>query len=175
MRSGTRRITRHDRDLSRAVTIVKNIHPRPRIEYKKTSTGELCGYCAEWSPSDAPGPLEMDDIIFKIRRLGFQVLQGHLYPMFDVTSGNGDKGLAVRTLQAMMGTRGGLMFVGDSTADNPAFEVAGLAIGVVNGGRRSRLECDYLVTRKHLAQFFSALLENNLEFSEEVPWILRRK
>jgi len=175
VKGGVRRVVYEPRDLSTAVTVVEGAQPKPRIEFKKTSMGDLCGFCAEWSPGSAPSRLVMDDIIFKIRRLGFQVLHGSLYPMFDVTLGTGDKGMAVKTLQTMLGIRGGLMFVGDSPADNPAFAVARVGIGVSDGGRQPRLKCDYMVTRNRLAHFFAALLENNLEFSEELPWIVRRK
>jgi len=175
VKGGTKRIVYEPRDLSTAVTVVERVQPRPRIEFKKTSTGDLVGFCAEWSPGNAPSPLLMGDIIFKIRRLGFQVLHGSLYPTFDVTLGTGDKGMAVKTLQTMLGTRGGLMFVGDSPADNPAFAAARIGIGVLEGRRQSGLKCGYLVTRNHLAHFFAALLKNNLEFSEELPWIVRRK
>jgi len=174
VKGGTRRIVSEPGDLSRAVTVVERVQPRPRIEYKKTSKGDLCGFCAEWSPGNAPSPFAIGDIIFKIRRLGFQVLHGSLYPMLDVTLGTGDKGMAVKTLQTMLGTRGGLMFVGDSPADNPAFAAARFSIGVLDGERQSGLKCDYLVTRNHLAHFFVALLKNNLEFSEELPWIVRK-
>ena len=175
VKGGSRRVVRQYRDMSRAVAIVKGVRPRPRIEYKETSTGELCGFCAEWGPAKAPAPFVLDDIIFKIRKSGFQVLQGSLYPMIDVTAGTGDKGLAVKILQTMMGTKGGLLFVGDSPADNPAFAVAHVGIGVVDGRKQSGLECGYLVSRNHLAQFFEALLRNDLEFSEVLPWVTRRK
>jgi len=175
VKGGSRRVLLQDGDLSKAVTIVKRVRPRPRIEYKETSTGDLCGFCAEWSPAKAPAPSVMDDIIFKIRRSGFQVLHGSLYPMLDVTSGTGDKGLAVKILQTMLDTKGGLLFVGDSPADNPAFAVARVGIGVVDSRNQLELECDYLVNRNHLAQFFQALLKSSLEFSEELPWIARRK
>jgi len=95
--------------------------------------------------------------------------------MIDVTLGTGDKGLAVKNLQKMLRIGGGLMFMGDSPADNPAFAASHVGIGVVDGRKQPGLECDYLVKRNHLAQFFEGLLRNNLEFSEELPWILRGK
>jgi hypothetical protein len=175
VKGGARRIMREPRDLAKAVMVVEKLQPSPRIEYKKTSTGDLCGFCAEWSLDNAPSPFVMGGIIFKIRRLGFQVLHSSLYPTFDVTLGTGDKGLAVKILQTMLGIGGGLMFVGDSPADNPAFAVARVGIGVLDGGKQSGLKCDYLVTRNHLANFFGALLKNDLVFSEDLPWIVRRK
>ena len=175
VKGGARRIVRRHGDLSGAVTLVERVQPRPRIEFKETTTGELCGFCAEWSPRNAPGSAVMDNIISKIRRLGFQVLHGSLYPMIDVTLGTGDKGLAVKNLQKMLRIGGGLMFVGDSPADNPAFAASHVGIGVVDGRKQLGLECDYLVKRNHLTRFFEGLLRNNLEFSEELPWILRGK
>jgi hydroxymethylpyrimidine pyrophosphatase-like HAD family hydrolase len=175
LKDGTKKVVSQRKDMSRAITIVEAVRPRPFIEYKKTSSGRVCGFCAEWDPDESPEPIVIDDIICKIRRSGLQVVQGSLYPIIDVISSNGDKGMAVKMLQSMLGTRGGVMFVGDSSADNSAFAVASVAIGLVDKENRPELKCDYSVRRDRLSLFLLGLLQNDLRFSEGLPWIVRRK
>jgi len=65
--------------------------------------------------------------------------------------------------------------MGDSNADNPAFDVADIGIGVLDGRRESSLQCDYFVDSMNLSQFLSTLLDNGLEFSESLPYLRSRE
>lgn len=175
LRDGTKRVERPLLELSGAVKVVKKMPNRPRIEYKKTSLGEVCGFCAEWTQKEAPEEEVMTTNISKIRGYGLQVLHDPLYPTFDVIRRFTDKGAAVGVLQKMLGVREGLMFVGDSYADNPAFAVANVGIGVLRDHRQSSLKCDYFVSSKRLNRFLSALVENDLVFSESLPCLRARE
>lgn len=171
VKEGERKVRRPPRNISAAVKVVKMMPYRPSIEYKKTSSGEICGFGVEWAREKAP---EADVIIKNISRisaLGLQVVHDSLYPMFDVISKSSDKGVAVHDLQRMLRIKNGLMFIGDSPADNPAFALADVGIGVFGIPRQPVLNCHYFVRNKHLGRFLSALVENELEFSECMPYI----
>jgi trehalose-6-phosphatase len=175
VKAGFKTINLPLRDLSVAVSLVQNVPIKPQIEYKRTSGGELCGFCAEWSPSNVPESYMIENVILRIRDLGFQVLYSSLYPMFDVIPATSDKGTAVTTLQKTLGVKGGLMFVGDSEADEPAFALSEISIGVAPENGPRNLRCDYHVKRRHMARFFAALLENDLVFSDRLPWLIGGK
>jgi hydroxymethylpyrimidine pyrophosphatase-like HAD family hydrolase len=171
VKNGEERIKRPLRDLSAAVSVVKGMPYRPLIEYKKTSSGEVCGFGVEWKRGKTPATEVVVEIVSRISALGLQVVHDSLYPMFDVIQMSSDKGVAVRVLQRMLRINEGLMFVGDSRADDPAFAVADVGIGVLGALRQPILNCDYFVRNEHLDRFLSALLENELEFSESLPCI----
>jgi hypothetical protein len=170
-RDGVRRVEKSHIDFSRVVRVVKELPNHPSIEPKKTSSGDVCGLCVEWSPEEAPDEEIINAKISKIRKSGLQVLYDPLYPMFDIIPRGHDKGMAVGVMREMLGVKEGLMFMGDSRADNPAFAVAEVGIGVLDDQPQSDLDCDYLIDRRMLSHFLSALLKNNLEFSKDLPGI----
>ena len=171
VKDGGRMVKGPLRDLSAAVRVVKTMPIRPCIEYKRTSEGDVCGFGVEWDKEEAPGDGVIAANISRIRALGLQVVYDSLYPMFDVIASPSDKGVAVHDLQRMLRTRKGLVFVGDSHADDPAFQVADVGIGVLGAQRHPILDCDYFIRNERLEGFLSALLENGLDFSESLPYI----
>ena len=175
LRNGAKWIEGPLMEISGAVRVVKEMTNPPRIEYKRTSSGEVCGFCAEWTPKTAPKVKAIMANVSRIRGLGLQVLYDSSYPMFDVISRSIDKGVALGVLKKMLGIKEGVMFMGDSNADNPAFDVSDMTIGVLDGRHRSSLQCDYFVDSISLNQFLSALLDNELEFSEDLPYLRERE
>ena len=175
VRGRATKLIRHRKDLATAVALVEGIKPHAFIEYKRTSGGELCGFCAEWKPAPRPENGEVDAVARRIEGLGFKVLHSPSDPMFDVLSRDSDKGAAVTILQKILRKKDGVIFIGDSPDDNPGFAVAEVGIGVVSEESVQDLKCDYFVSKDHLAQFLRALSMNDLTFSEQLPWIVRRE
>jgi hypothetical protein len=173
--NGTRRTAKPFRDFSSALEIARGMPGRPTIEYKRTSTGELCGLCVEWQPDAAADTDLVFSNICKIRDAGLHVLYDPLYPMIDITSVPVDKGDAVRILLELLKVRGGMMFVGDSLADNSAFALADFSVGIMGSPWQYRLNCDYFVKPDRLGGFFDALLGNKMIFSETLPDVRRRR
>ncbi len=68
----------------------------------------------------------------------------------------------------------GVMYMGDSKVDNPAFKVADIGIGVLHGESPSELDCDHYVKFEDVAGLLHHLLENNLVFGATFPEIERR-
>ena len=164
---GMRSVANGFKDFAPSLKLIKEMGGQPRIEFKRTSKGELCGLGVEWQPSSAPAEEQLLPKIHMIRAGGMQVLHDPLYPMIDITSSSRDKGDAVRVLKRMLGVRRGLMFVGDSVADNPAFAVSDLSIGIMGGRWEDRLKCDYFVAANELGGFFDDLLETDMVFSDK--------
>jgi len=170
-REGVRRVGRLQAEFSSVASTAENMPNHPRIEVKRTSSGVVCGVCVEWKPEDAPDEGIIDANVSEIRKSGLQVLYDPTYPMFDVIPIGYDKGVAVGVLKEMLRVKEGLMYVGDSSADNPAFALAEIGIGVLGGRPRRDLDCDYLIDGRMLSRFLSTLLKNGLEFSEDLPGI----
>ena len=61
------------------------------------------------------------------------------------------------------------MYLGDSENDNPAFEKAGVSIGV-----RDSLNCKYTINFNDLPAFLNRLYENNFVFSESLLEKIKR-
>jgi len=108
----------------------------------------------------------MNEIFFKIGRLGFQVLHHSLYPICGVTFSTDDKDLRFRRLKRKLGARGSLMFAENSSADSSASALDRFGMGMIGWEDRSGLKRDY-ASWSHLEHFFEALLKNNVESSEE--------
>jgi hypothetical protein len=174
-KKGGTRLTTPLPDFSGVLELAEGMPNHPLVEVKRTSSGEVCGVCIEWSRNDVPGPEFMNANIARIRGLGLQVLQYSLYPMLDIIPRRHDKGVAVGVLREMLGIKTGVMYVGDTPADNPAFAHADLGIGIRNDWSENTLDCDYIVNRKDLGRFFTALLERDLEFAPDLPSIRPRR
>jgi hydroxymethylpyrimidine pyrophosphatase-like HAD family hydrolase len=162
-------------DFSGALELAQGMPNHPYVEVKRTTSGEICGVCIEWKRKDAPGPEFLSANIARIRGLGLQVLQYSLYPMLDIIPRRHDKGVAVEVLREMLEIKTGLMYIGDTPADNPAFAQADVGIGIRSGWSEHTLDCDYLVNRRELGRFLTALLESDLRFTADLPSIRPRR
>src|SRR5271157_5233419 len=171
LKEGERRVDTPLPDFSGALELARGMPNHPYVEVKRTSSGEVCGVCIEWKQKDAPGTEFLNTNIARIRGLGLQVLYYSLYPMLDIIPRRHDKGVAVGVLRQMLGINGGVIYIGDTPADNSAFDLVDVGIGIKNDWSKGTLDCDYLVSRNHLGRFFAALLENDLEFSADLPCI----
>lgn len=78
-------------------------------------------------------------------------------------------------LKQKLGVQDGIMFLGDSTMDNDAFELADVAVGVVHAETPKNLACEYLVRFEDIAGFLGRLLENDFLFDPNFPMILQNK
>jgi hydroxymethylpyrimidine pyrophosphatase-like HAD family hydrolase len=143
------------------------------LEAKRDSAGRLLGFSIEWKPEVKP-PTDIVEAAFALRDSGLFVEQNELYPFIDVFAGSPDKGKAIRDLKKILRINDGVMFIGDSRADNRAFREADLAIGVLHGQPMEELECEFTVDYKNLAGFVAALVESNMEFMPSLPHVSRR-
>lgn len=169
---GSRKVSKPFASISGALRLVKAMQNPPRIEYKRTSAGEICGFCAEWNRGEGPGEEVMSEVMMEIRRQGLRVFRNNRSPLFDVVPGPSDKGVAVGILRRMLHVRGGLLYIGDSNTDIPAFRASDVGIGVLGKGDKPDLECDFYVRGRALNVFLLSLLENGFEFTERLPGLL---
>jgi hypothetical protein len=101
------------------------------------------------------------------------------HPFLDVYALYCDKGMAFDFVTSEIlniktgrdgGDRvGGILYLGDSENDNPAFRKAAISMGVISDKRLNpKLDCEYHIEYNYLSIFLKRLIENNLVFTENL-------
>jgi hydroxymethylpyrimidine pyrophosphatase-like HAD family hydrolase len=100
------------------------------------------------------------------------------HPFLDVYSGYCDKGMAFDLIATKilnpkengeMYGGSGILYLGDSENDNPAFRKASISVGITSDKRLApQLDCEYLIGYKHLPEFLRHLAGNRFMFSESL-------
>lgn len=145
------------------------------IEEKRDSEGTTIAFSVDWR--QAKNRLKAQERALKIisycETLPVVTIKYERQPFFDVFPCPIDKGKALLTLKQKLGLRNGILYMGDSTVDNAAFEVADVAIGVIHDETPDNLTCD-CVKFQDVATFLQSLLKNNFRFNPKSPAILNR-
>jgi hydroxymethylpyrimidine pyrophosphatase-like HAD family hydrolase len=101
------------------------------------------------------------------------------HPFLDVYALYSDKGIAFDLVSSQIlnirreggegGSVEGILYLGDSENDNPAFERADISIGVRSDKRlKPKLNCKYSISFNRLVIFLQQLLDNHFVFSEDL-------
>src|SRR3972149_454136 len=146
------------------------------IEEKKDSTRQTIAFCVDWRQSQDPREAEVkaNKVMACCQKPPLNVIRYEGQPFFDVYPCPIDKGRALAELKRNLGVKSGVMYMGDSKVDNPAFKVADIGIGVLHEESARDLTCNYYVKFEDVARFFQHLLENNLVFDKDFPEIIWR-
>lgn len=147
------------------------------VEEKRDSQGEVVAFSVDWRFADNQDIAEKTAmmILSFCESLPVVTSRYNEQPFFDVFPCAVNKGKALIDLKQKLGVQDSVMFVGDSTVDNPAFELADIAVGVVHAETPKNLACDYFVRFEDIAGFFRCLLENDLLFDSNLPMIIQKK
>jgi hydroxymethylpyrimidine pyrophosphatase-like HAD family hydrolase len=97
------------------------------------------------------------------------------HPFLDIYAMYCDKGIAFDGVfnEILKMRRGkelrGVLYLGDSENDNPAFRKASVALGVVSDRRLDpELDCQYLIEFKYLSALLEKLVKEDFRFSEDL-------
>jgi len=146
------------------------------IEEKRDSKGNTVAFSVDWR--QAKNSCEAEERALKIisycETLPVVTIKYEGQPFFDVFPCPVNKGKALLKLKQKLGLRNGILYMGDSSVDNAAFEVADIAVGVIHEETPDNLVCDYFVNFEDVAAFLKGLLKNSFRFSLELPMILNR-
>jgi len=138
------------------------------FEEKKSSSGQTIAFCVDWRQS--PDPVEAEkresQVIAYCERLRLTVIKYRGQPFFDVYPCPIDKGTALTELKRRLGVSDGVMYMGDSKVDNPAFHIADISVGVLNEESMSNLTCEYYVKFEGVPKLLQHLRESDLIFSQ---------
>jgi hydroxymethylpyrimidine pyrophosphatase-like HAD family hydrolase len=106
--------------------------------------------------------------------LGLKVVGYGCQPFFDVYPLLVDKGRALEEMLRELKSKKGVLYMGDSEADNPAFEVSDVSVGVIHKETcPEKLACDYLVKFEDVSSFLDMILANHFLFDSGFPMIRR--
>jgi trehalose-phosphatase len=143
------------------------------IEEKCDSEGNVVAFSVDWryskNPEKAKGAASR--IAAYCKTLPLFTLRYENQPFFDVFPCQVNKGEALLLLKKQLGLHDGIIYMGDSVLDNPAFESADVAIGVLHKETPACLSCDCFVKFENVTDFLSGLLKNKLVFNTDLPYV----
>jgi trehalose-phosphatase len=147
------------------------------VEEKRDSREEVVAFSVDWRFADNQSIAENTamKILSFCESLPVVTSRHNGQPFFDVFPCAVNKGKALLDLKQKLGVLDSVMFIGDSTVDNLAFEVADIAVGVVHAETPKNLTCDYFVRFEDIDGFFKCLIENDFLFDSNFPMIIQKK
>ncbi len=132
------------------------------LELKRSSTKELLGFSVDWRARPPPPDEFIEVAASDIVGMGLTVIHDSTKPFVDVFASKPDKGRAVRELKRLLGVKGKVLFIGDSAADNPAFEEADLALCVTHGQSLEGVACRFAIRQEELGALLRSLAHDRL-------------
>ena len=144
------------------------------VEEKRDMKHRSIAFCLDWRRAkDSVAALKGANAVADYcESLGLMLVRIEGQPFLDVYPMSVDKGAALRELLKELKLKKGILYMGDSEVDNPAFVVADVGIGVVHGENCGQgLVCDYFVRFEDVSAFLRRLLENRLFFESDFPMI----
>jgi trehalose-phosphatase len=148
--------------------------PGVEIEEKEDSEGHTVAFCVDWRLAKDPQAAkhEAECVATYCEGLGLNVIRYETQPFFDVYPVSPDKGEALRDTMNELAVRNGVLYLGDSKTDNPAFRASNISLGVIHDESPIwALDCDYLVRFESVPDFLHALAINDLKFTPDFPMI----
>ncbi len=144
------------------------------IEEKQDSEGRTVAFCVDWRRTKdlRTAKREVEDVADFCKASGLRLKEYESQPFYDVYAVIPDKGWALQELLNEMSVKRGILYMGDSETDNPAFRSSSISLGVVHDETAvETLDCDYLVEFRRVPDFLNALLGNGLVFSPDFPMV----
>jgi trehalose-phosphatase len=137
------------------------------IEEKLASDGSIVALSIDWRQAEIRHTAQERalQILSYCETLPIVCVKYEGQPFFDVFPCSINKGKALLTLKQNFGLLDGILYVGDSSVDNAAFEVADTAIGVLHEETPPNLFCDFFLKFEDVAAFFRELLENKFHIN----------
>ena len=142
--------------------------PGHYCEKKLDSKGGVLAFCIDWRETTKPREQvkrKIAAIVEYSRALQLDVIQPPGQPFVDVYPSPVDKGKALSELKNHFGLTDGVLYLGDSATDNPAFRKANIAVGIIHGESSDHLDCDFTIPFDKLSDFLERLLRNGLVFN----------
>lgn len=140
------------------------------IEEKRDSDGTTVAFSVDWRR--AMDRRKAQERALKIasycEMLPIVLTKYEGQPFFDVFPCPVDKGKALLELKRKLGLCTGILYMGDSIVDNPAFEAADIAVGVMHDETPDGLACDYFVKFEDVTAFLQGLLRSKFRLGPEL-------
>jgi len=150
--------------LSRILQMPDNIS----VERKETEDGDLIAFCIDWrSARDWPeAQRKTAPILASCTQQGLYVVESGISPFANVFPVKVSKGDAFVRLRKEMGVTGSVIYLGDSEADNPAFQLADISIGIKHRRTVPELLSKYVLEFFEVERFLSKLIDADFDFRD---------
>jgi HAD superfamily hydrolase (TIGR01484 family) len=138
------------------------------IERKETENGDIVAFCIDWRLArDWPeAQRKIGPILASCTEQGLYVVESGISPFANVFPMKVSKGDAFVRLRKEMGVTGSVIYLGDSEADNPAFQAADISIGIKHRRTVPELQSKYVLEFFELDGFLSNLIDEDFEFQD---------
>jgi len=146
------------------------------IEEKRDSDGATAAFSVDWrQAANRPRAEQVaSKIVAHCKTLPITTIEYEGQPFFDVFPCPFNKGEALLKLKQSLGLCSGILYMGDSSVDNPAFEAANIAVGVIHEETPENLVCEHYVKFEDITAFLNDLLENRFRFNPKSPMIIHK-
>ena len=132
------------------------------FEVKHSTAGKPLGFSVDWRGESAPSVDLVTATTTRLESMGLAVAYDRTSPFLDVFGARPDKGRALEELRRLLGVEGKVLFMGNSTPDNPAFDRADVSLCVESGQDIERLTCRNVVRFDDLVPFLRSLEKGDL-------------
>jgi HAD superfamily hydrolase (TIGR01484 family) len=138
------------------------------VERKETEDGGLIAFCIDWrlTRNWDEAHRKAAPVLALCKDQGMYVVESNISPFANIFPFEVDKGAALVKLRTEMGVTGPVMYLGDSEADDPAFQLADISVGIKHQRVMPALKCKYRVEFFELEVFLSKLIESNFNFQD---------
>jgi HAD superfamily hydrolase (TIGR01484 family) len=147
---------------------ILQIRDNVSVERKEADDGGLIGFCIDWRLArDWPeAQRKTTPLLTFCKEQGMYVVESNISPFANVFPMEVSKGQAFARLRKEMDVKGPIMYLGDSEADNPAFQLADVSVGIKHRRSIPELSCKYWIEFLELDTFLSDLIDANFDFQE---------
>lgn len=151
-----------------ALKKILQIRDNIMVERKETEDGDLIAFCIDWrlSRNWDEAHRKAAPVLALCKEQGMFVVESSISPFANIFPFEVDKGAAFAKLREEMGVTGPVMYLGDSEADDPAFLLADISVGIKHRRVMPPLKCKYKLEFFELEVFLSKLIESNFNFQD---------
>jgi HAD superfamily hydrolase (TIGR01484 family) len=140
------------------------------IERKEAEDEHLIAFCVDWRLArnwDEAKRIAAPLLTY-CRAQGLFVIESDVSPFANVYPTKVDKGEAFGKLKDTLGVNGAIMYLGDSEADDPAFKLADVSVGVKHRRVMPKLQCKYRIEFFELENLLTELIDSDFDFKESM-------
>jgi len=138
------------------------------VERKESEDEHLIGFCIDWRLArnwDEAKQIAAPLLDYS-RKQGLYVVESDISPFANIFPVKIDKGEAFTKLKKELAVAGPVMYLGDSEADDPAFQLSEVSVGIKHRRIMPKLQCNYRVEFFELENLLTRLIDSNFDFEE---------
>jgi HAD superfamily hydrolase (TIGR01484 family) len=142
-----------------------------KIEIKKLINKKIAGLSLDWRNCQEIPPI-IQHLKNTAKHFNLHTIN-YNEPFIDIIPIEPNKGTAVKFIKQLFKIKGPILYLGDSTLDNPAFKTADISIGVISHNDPKLLEAQFLIDFKDVPKLLKHLIKTDMTFTNKLPLLKR--